>query len=142
MSELKMELRVDRDGDGDVDITVGDITAGLGVPVSLHLENHSVESQAYNAEDIEQLWTELTATGKTVTVGGVLRVLSHASDRVVLREGGRLDARIWVAWWNRAIHSSDWNIVELRGLDGASDNDEKYKILLETKEDVALLDGK
>lgn len=134
-----MELRVDRDGDGDVDITVGDITAGPEVPVSLRVENHSVESQTYNAEDIEQLWTELKATGKTVTVGGVLRVHSHASGRVVLQEGDRLDARIWVARWNRTIHSSDWNIVKLRGLDGAGDNEDTYEVLLETKEDVALL---
>ena len=141
MSDLRMELRVDRDGDGDVDITVAEIAAGSEVPVSLHINNHAVESHIYNARDPEQVWRELTATGKTVQVGGVLTVRRHATDKIVLREGGRLDARIWIARWNKAIHSSDWNVVKLIRLGETDDNEETYEVLLKTTEDVGLFAG-
>ena len=140
MDDLRMELRVDRDGDGDVDIAVGDITAGPEIPSSLHVRNHSVDSHTYNADNLKQVWRELTTTGKTAKIGGVLKVHAHASDKVTLQEGSRWDARIWIARWNLAIHSSDWNVTKLRRLDGTNNHENAYEILLETVEDVVVVD--
>lgn len=140
MNQSAVELRIDRDGDGDIDITIGEIR---GVPgkMLVSINNHSVDSHTYGSEDSEAPWRELTATGKTVRVRGVFALRDGVTAKPQIREGGQLDARVWLRRWGKAIHSNAWKVQRFKPIRESDGTSNKHEIWLETVEDAAVVDG-